>query len=340
MGTDAAGGEVSARPAEATLTVGERSSRRSSARVLNTAERDRMLKEARDIDFPIALRGYDRAAVDRYAERVTRMVTELEMSASPEAAVRHALDEVSEETRDILQHAHQTADDITARSRAKADERLEEAEREAQETRTAAQQAAEETREAARRAGQEIREEAQREAQKLREVTATEAQSLRDVAQREVADLRQSTVQEMTALRETTARESQQLRAEAQQEADTLLTNARQEAAEMRERAEAHARELARSAEAIWRERRRLIDDMRAVGEQLVAIGEAEAHRFPHLADGIPVGDDHPRAQVPTPPGAVSEETPGEDAERHIPGSSAATTATQSTRAPDKAVTP
>jgi len=36
------------------------------------------------------------------------------------------------------------------------------------------------------------------------------------------------------------------------------------------------ARELARSAETVWRERRRLIEDMRAVGEQLVAIGEAE----------------------------------------------------------------
>jgi hypothetical protein len=45
------------------------------------------------------------------------------------------------------------------------------------------------------------------------------------------------------------------------------------------------ARELARSAETIWRERRRLIEDMRAVGEQLVAIGEAESRRFPRFGE-------------------------------------------------------
>ena len=44
--------------------------------------------------------------------------------------------------------------------------------------------------------------------------------------------------------------------------------------------AEARARELARSAEKIWRERRRLLEDMRAVAEQLAAIGEAEGARF------------------------------------------------------------
>ena len=45
------------------------------------------------------------------------------------------------------------------------------------------------------------------------------------------------------------------------------------------------ARELARSAETVWRERRRLVEDMRAVGEQLVAIGEAESKRFPRFGE-------------------------------------------------------
>ena len=39
------------------------------------------------------------------------------------------------------------------------------------------------------------------------------------------------------------------------------------------------------SAETIWRERRRLVEDMRAVGEQLVAIGETEAKRFPRFGE-------------------------------------------------------
>ena len=114
----------------------ERPGRRFGAsRVLTAADRDRILKDAREVEFPAALRGYDRAAVDRYVERMSRLITELEMSSSPEAAVRHALDEVTEETREILQRAHETADEITARSRNKADDRLETAERESQELR-------------------------------------------------------------------------------------------------------------------------------------------------------------------------------------------------------------
>jgi vacuolar-type H+-ATPase subunit E/Vma4 len=44
---------------------------------------------------------------------------------------------VSEETRDILQHAHDTAEEITARSRSRADDRLQQAEQEAKELRAA-----------------------------------------------------------------------------------------------------------------------------------------------------------------------------------------------------------
>ena len=87
----------------------ERSGRRFGAsRVLSAADRERIVEDARKIEFPTALRGYDRTAVDRYVEKMSRLITELEMSSSPEAAVRHALDEVSDETRDILQRAHQT----------------------------------------------------------------------------------------------------------------------------------------------------------------------------------------------------------------------------------------
>src|SRR5438270_969551 len=148
----------------------DRSARRfTSSRILGASERERLLKEAREVDFPVGLRGYERAAVDRYVERVTRLITELEMSSSPESAVRHALEEVSDETRDILQHAHQTAEEITARSRAKADDRLQQAEREAQEILDAAQQEAKETRESAQRNAHEARESAEREAQELRD---------------------------------------------------------------------------------------------------------------------------------------------------------------------------
>jgi hypothetical protein len=61
----------------------------------------------------------------------------------------------------------------------------------------------------------------------------------------------------------------------------------------MLESAETRSRDLARSAEAIWRERRRLIDDMRGIGEQLVAIGDVEGKRFAKLGDEVPVAAAH-----------------------------------------------
>jgi DivIVA domain-containing protein len=223
-----------------------------SSRVLSAADRDRILKDAREVEFPAAIRGYDRAAVDRYVERMSRLITELEMSSSPEAAVRHALDEVSEETREILQRAHETAEEITARSRVKADDRLQTAEREVAE---------------------------------LRETAEREVAELRETAEREVAELREAAQREVARLRDTANRETQHLRTTTERESEELLAGARREAEETIEAAEMRARELARSAETIWRERRRLIEDMRAVGEQLVAIGEAESKRFPRFGE-------------------------------------------------------
>src|SRR5687768_9221963 len=116
-----------------------------------------MREDLREVDFPIALRGYDRAAVDRYVQQVNRLIAELEISSSPESAIRRALEDVSEETSGLLQHAYDTADEITARSRAKADDRLQQAEREAAEARDAAAREAQETRETAQRETQELR---------------------------------------------------------------------------------------------------------------------------------------------------------------------------------------
>ena len=232
-------------------------------------ERERMVKSMRAIEFPIAMRGYDRAAVDRYVTEVNRVIAELEMTSSPESAVRHALDEVSEETRELLQRAYETAEEIAAKSRSKADDRLQLAEREGQELRAAAAREAEQTRETAIRETQELRDAAAREVHELRETT-----------HRELADLRETTSQEISELREAAAREAQQLRASAQREADELREIARRETDELRERVEAHADALARSAEKIWRERRRLLEDMRAVADQLTVIGDTEATRF------------------------------------------------------------
>jgi DivIVA domain-containing protein len=110
---------------------------------------DHEIAELRDVDFPGAMRGYDRPAVDAYVSRVNRLLAELQITAAPESAIRHALDEVADETRGLLERAHETADEITRRSRAQADDRVQLAEREAEEVRTAADVYAREIREAA-----------------------------------------------------------------------------------------------------------------------------------------------------------------------------------------------
>jgi cell division septum initiation protein DivIVA len=84
-----------------------------------------------DVEFPIALRGYDRLAVDAYVKRTSQLVAELQATRSPEAAVRRALERVGEEVSGILQRAHETAAQITTQSRSEAEDRLEVARQEA-----------------------------------------------------------------------------------------------------------------------------------------------------------------------------------------------------------------
>jgi ElaB/YqjD/DUF883 family membrane-anchored ribosome-binding protein len=92
---------------------------------------DNPLSEAADVHFPVALRGYDRIAVDAYVRQTSQLVAELQATRSPEAAVRRALERVGEQISGILQRAHDTAEEITAQSRSEAEDRLEEARREA-----------------------------------------------------------------------------------------------------------------------------------------------------------------------------------------------------------------
>ncbi len=85
----------------------------------------------REVSFPLAVRGYDRGAVDDFVDAVRTLVAELEAHQTPEGVVQKALDEVGVETASILQRAHETADEITSRSRAQADDRLQRAQEEA-----------------------------------------------------------------------------------------------------------------------------------------------------------------------------------------------------------------
>lgn len=89
-------------------------------------------EKIKDRTFPLAVRGYDRQAVESFLEEVAGLVGELEGRQSRETVVQRALDEVGVETAGILQRAHQTADEIAARSRSQAEGRIQRAEREAE----------------------------------------------------------------------------------------------------------------------------------------------------------------------------------------------------------------
>jgi cell division septum initiation protein DivIVA len=93
-----------------------------------------------DVHFPVALRGYDRIAVDAYVKQTSQLVAELQATRSPEAAIRRALERVGEQISGILQRAHDTAGQITTQSRSEAENRLETARQEAARITAAAEQ--------------------------------------------------------------------------------------------------------------------------------------------------------------------------------------------------------
>src|SRR5829696_8969327 len=150
--------------------------------------RDEEVAELLAADFPVALRGYDRAAVDHYHQRVSRVIAELQAGRSPQSAVRYALEQVSEQTRSILQQAHDTADAITTKSRSEASERMETAERESAEMRSAAEIYDAETRAEANRDATEMRAAAERDAAEMRAAAERDAEALRAAADRRVRE--------------------------------------------------------------------------------------------------------------------------------------------------------
>src|SRR5207244_7387080 len=80
-----------------------------------------------DVSFPVSVRGYDRRAVDAYIKRVNRVIAELKVSASPPAAVRHALEQAGQQVHGLLQSARETAEEITASARQEAEESVDRA---------------------------------------------------------------------------------------------------------------------------------------------------------------------------------------------------------------------
>lgn len=135
----------------------------------------------RNVNFRTAVRGYDRREVDRYVERVNREIAELEIASSPESAVRHALDQVGEQTAAILQRARVSADEIVEAASLEAEHAIERAAAEAREILAAAQAEADGVRSEAGRDAGELIAEGERELASARKQASEErAQAERD----------------------------------------------------------------------------------------------------------------------------------------------------------------
>jgi DivIVA domain-containing protein len=93
------------------------------------------LPEVTGVDFSSSRRGYDRAEVDSYVERVSRIVVELEAMRSPDAVIERALADVGEETSSILRRARKAAEEIIADAEEQARARSEQTEAQARATR-------------------------------------------------------------------------------------------------------------------------------------------------------------------------------------------------------------
>jgi cell division septum initiation protein DivIVA len=206
--------------------------------------RDPLPPELRDPTFPASVRGYDRRAVDTYVERVNGLIAELQVSGSPRAAVRHALDRVGEQTAGILQRARETAEEIT----------------------TGAREEAEETTGRARAEAEDVIGAAERKAADTTARGDAEASETVGAAQKQADEI-------LTGSKD----EAESIVARARAEAEGRFRQATDEIDLMHRQAEERLRSLQADFDSVTEERRTLLDEVRRVATRLTElVGEAE----------------------------------------------------------------
>jgi DivIVA domain-containing protein len=254
--------------------------------------RDPLPEDIRDPSFPAVVRGYERRAVDAYVERVNGLIAELQISGSPRAAVRHALDRVGEQTSGILQHARGTAEEITASAREEAEEATARAKEEAQDITTGAQ----------RQAGDTI-----------------------SRASAEADELLASARSEADEILVRANDQSENTLARARIDAEGRARQVEEEIASLRDDAEARMRSLQADIAAISDERHTLLDEVRRIAarlESVVAEAEPTEHETPPETPGTP-GPPAEGATDAMPPAAAN------GAEAHNPRPQATTPGTE-----------
>ena len=206
--------------------------------------RDRVPPELRDVDFPLAMRGYDRGAVDAYVKRVNHLIAELEVSRSPRSAVQHALDRATDEVSAILGRARDTAEEITESARKEAEESA---------ARTSAQAA------------------------KVLVDANDQAERTRGEADNVLARAKADAEKTLASARA----QAEESLAEARSERSERLQRSEKEISVRRELAEARMRDLRADTDVIWEERRELLEEVSAMASRLTDLAQDAAARFP-----------------------------------------------------------
>jgi DivIVA domain-containing protein len=207
-----------------------------------------------DVSFPVAVRGYDRGSVDAYVRRVNRAIAELRVSASPTAAVRHAIDQAEGKVDGLLQSAREAAEQITTSAR-------EEAEESADRLKAEAVKFVVDTNAEADRL--------KAEADELTAKARAEAEATLAKARTEASNL----------LAEARA-EAQDTLARSQAEADERRRQLEKELAALQEEAKTRLQEIGDDTQAVWRERDQMLDGIRTMANDLADIAKASGARL------------------------------------------------------------
>jgi DivIVA domain-containing protein len=196
-----------------------------------------------DARFPAAVRGYERAAVDAYVQRINRVIAELKVRSSPPAAVRHAVEEAEGTVQGLLQAGREAAEQITKSAQQEAEEH----------TATAKAEAA-----------------------RLIVDTSADADRMKAEADERVANAKRQ-AEETT---KSAKAEAEKIVARAQAEADERLQRFQEEMTTRREEAESRIRDLQADTDVVWNERRDLLEDIRKMSGDLVELANSAAARI------------------------------------------------------------
>jgi DivIVA domain-containing protein len=209
-----------------------------------TAEelREHVPPDLRSVSFPVAVRGYDRGAVDAYVKRVNRVIAELEVGRTPQAAVRHALDRVGQQTIAVLQEARESADKLML---------------------------------AAREEGDEARARAKAEAANLVVNASADADRTKAEAEQLLASARAEAEQSLASARAEAAEIVERARADAAQK----LKETEDEIRARREEGEARLREIDQDTQTVLVQRHDLLQDVRTMAAQLQQLATAAVGR-------------------------------------------------------------